>query len=153
MDPFPFVIDSSRFQTYLSKKLIDQLFASSSIKEEAMRRAFCIIWVLILATAGLAHAKVVTQGVSYQHQDMTFTGYLAYDDAVQGKRPGVLVVHEWWGLDEYAQKRAEKLAAMGYVAFAADMYGEGRVTQHPKEASERSWGHMKQFLDEVLRTK
>src|SRR5438477_8769830 len=66
---------------------------------------------------------------------MNFIGHLAWDDAVPGKRPGVLV-HEWWGLNDYARKRAEQLAALGFVAFAADMYGEGKVTTHPQEAGQ-----------------
>lgn len=63
-------------------------------------------------------------------------GYLAYDDALtaQGKRPGVLVIPEWWGLNDYAKGRARQLAGLGYVAFAADMYGGGRSTTDAKEA-------------------
>ena len=73
--------------------------------------------------------------MTYQHDGMTFKGVLAWDDKVQGKRPGVLVVHEFWGLNDYAKKRAQQLAELGYVAFACDMYGEGKVTEHPKEAA------------------
>ena len=61
-------------------------------------------------------------------------GYLAWDDAVAGKRPGVMVVHEWYGLNDYAKKRAEQLAALGYVVFAADMYGKGVLATTPEEA-------------------
>jgi dienelactone hydrolase len=61
-------------------------------------------------------------------------GTLAWDDAVSGKRPGVLVVHEFWGLNDYARHRAEQLAKMGYVALAADMYGDGKSSAHPEEA-------------------
>jgi dienelactone hydrolase len=103
-----------------------------------MKQMLLILWALVWAMAVPVHAKVITQRVPYEHQGMKFTGYLAYDDAVQESRPGVLVVHEWWGLNEYARYRAEKLAGEGYVAFALDMYGEGKVTQHPKEASEWS---------------
>ena len=81
-------------------------------------------------------AAVKTENVTYKVGDKTFKGLLAYDDAVKDKRPGILVVHEWWGLDNYAKKRAEQLAALGYVAFAADMYGNGKTTDHPKEAGE-----------------
>jgi dienelactone hydrolase len=103
-----------------------------------MKPMLLILLSLVWAMEAPAHAKVITQTVPYQHQGMKYTGYLAYDDAFQGKRPGVLVVHEWWGLNEYARYRAEKLAGIGYVAFALDMYGEGKVTQNPKEASEWS---------------
>src|SRR5512136_461402 len=97
-----------------------------------------VVWmVLVLLLLGtVAQAKVVTQPVPYQHENVTLEGYLAYDDSVKGKRPGVLVVHEWWGLNDYARKRAEQLAGMGYVAFAIDMYGKGKVTTHPQEAGE-----------------
>ena len=65
---------------------------------------------------------------------MKLTGYLAWDDAKTGKRPGVLVVHEIWGLNDYAKQRAEKLAALGYVAFACDMFGDGKTSTHPDDA-------------------
>jgi dienelactone hydrolase len=88
--------------------------------------------VLLLATS--AFGAVKTQEVRYTHNGTEFVGYLAYDDAIEGKRPGILVLHEWWGLNDYAKKRTEQLAEMGYVAFAADMYGKGQVTEHPQEA-------------------
>lgn len=84
--------------------------------------------------AGTAGAAVKTKEIEYEFDGMKFKGVLAFDDAVKEKRPGVLVFHEWWGLDDYAKKRAEQLAGLGYVAFAADMYGEGKVVDHPKEA-------------------
>jgi dienelactone hydrolase len=62
-------------------------------------------------------------------------GYLAFDDTITGKMPGVLIVHEWWGLNDYVRGRAEELARMGYMAFALDMYGKGKFTEHPEEAS------------------
>lgn len=72
--------------------------------------------------------------VSYQAGDMTLKGYIAYDANQQGKRPGVLVVHEWWGHNEYARNRAHMLARMGYTALALDMYGEGKQASHPEDA-------------------
>ena len=90
--------------------------------------------VIVLLTAGTVQAKLVTRQVAYTQDGVQLEGYLAYDDAVAGKRPGVLVVHEWWGLNDYVRGRAEKLAAMGYVAFALDMYGKGRETAHPDQA-------------------
>jgi dienelactone hydrolase len=80
-------------------------------------------------------AAVKTEAVNYKVGDTTFKGVIAYDDAIKGKRPGILVVHEFWGLDDYAKKRAEQLAGLGYVALAADMYGNAKTTEHPKEAS------------------
>ncbi|MCE9626187.1 MAG: dienelactone hydrolase family protein [Deltaproteobacteria bacterium] len=81
-----------------------------------------------------AHAEIKTQVVDYSYEGVTLKGYLAWDDAISGKRPGVMVVHEWWGLNDYARKRTEQLARLGYVAFAADMYGDGKSTTHPEEA-------------------
>jgi dienelactone hydrolase len=72
-------------------------------------------------------------------------GYLAYDENMKGKRPGVLVVHEWWDLNDYARKRARMLAELGYTALALDMYGEGKVAQHPADAGRFSSELMKNF--------
>lgn len=87
-----------------------------------------------LALAAFAQAEVRTKTIEYQVGDQTFQGYLAYDDSLDGARPGVLVFHEWWGLNEFAKQRAEQLAKLGYVAFAADMYGDGKVVTHPQDA-------------------
>ena len=92
----------------------------------------------VLAIASAASAEVKTKAVPYNHGDAALEGYLAWDDSLEGPRPAVLVVHEWWGLNDYAKKRTEQLAEMGYVAFALDMYGKGKVTQHPQEAQEWS---------------
>jgi len=69
---------------------------------------------------------------------MVLKGYLAYDDSIKTKRPGILVVHEWWGHNEYARKRARMLAELGYTAFAVDMYGEGKQAKHPDDAGKFS---------------
>ena len=89
-----------------------------------------MILTLILVTE--VQAKLVTKSVEYQQDGTVCQGYLAYDDAVKGKRPGVLVVPEWWGLNDFARHKAEQLAGLGYVALAADMYGQGRVTKDPR---------------------
>ena len=93
---------------------------------------------LTLATATSALAKVVGEEVSYQSNGTTLKGFLAYNTAVKGKRPGVLVVHEWWGHNEYARKRARMLAELGYVALAVDMYGDGKQAAHPEDAGKFS---------------
>src|SRR5208283_1342427 len=97
---------------------------------------FLTVFALLLGTTLSAEAAVQTKKVAYKHGALECQGFLAWDDAVQGPRPGVLVVHEWWGLNDYAKQRAEQLAKLGYIAFAADMYGEGKVAAHPKEAGE-----------------
>ena len=102
----------------------------------------------IVAAVGLAahgaDAAVKTQEIKYSADGKTVTGYIAYDDAVAGKRPGVIVVHEWWGHNAYARRRAELLAAQGYTAFALDMYGDGKQAGHPKDA--------KSFMMESMET-
>jgi dienelactone hydrolase len=92
-----------------------------------------ILFIIALAGAFAAEAKIVTQTVEYKQGDTTLEGYLAYDDAIAGKRPGVLVVHQWLGLTDYEKGRAEQLAALGYVAFCADIYGKG---VRPKDTAE-----------------
>jgi dienelactone hydrolase len=97
-------------------------------------KKIAVAFLAIAFTQSISEAAVKTETVSYKVGDKSYKGFLAFDDAVKGKRPGILVVHEFWGLDDYAKKRVEQLAGMGYVAFAADMYGDGKVTEHPKEA-------------------
>ncbi len=91
--------------------------------------------LIALAVAPLVNADIREQTVNYRAGDTELVGFLAWDDAIAGRRPGVLVVHEWWGLNDYARKRARMLAAEGYTALAVDMYGGGRSTEHPKEAT------------------
>lgn len=96
-------------------------------------------WIVALGTVMLmlswsVKAEVVSEVINYTDGDVQLSGHLYYDKSLKGKRPGVLVVHEWWGLNDYAKKRAEMLAELGYVAFAADMYGDRKVTKHAKDA-------------------
>jgi len=98
-------------------------------------------WVgVFFAIFAMSHleAKVVSKSVPYEQGGVKLVGFLAYDDARMDKRPGVLVVGEWWGLNDYAKHRALQLAAMGYVAFAADIYGDGFSTEDPAKARELS---------------
>jgi dienelactone hydrolase len=88
----------------------------------------------LLLFASSALAAVVGRDVDYPAGDTQMKGYLAYDDTVKGKRAGVLVVPEWWGVNDYARKRARMLAAEGYVALVVDMYGNGQTADNPKDA-------------------
>lgn len=81
--------------------------------------------VALTSVAQGAQAKVVTRNVDYRDGATTLQGYVAYDDAIKGKRPGVLIAHQWMGLSEYEKRRARMLAQLGYVAFALDIYGKG----------------------------
>ncbi|OCX19320.1 dienelactone hydrolase [Stutzerimonas xanthomarina] len=93
------------------------------------------LFSLLMAASVLAQAEIQTREIPYTAADGTrMVGYYAYDDAIEGQRPGVVVVHEWWGLNDYAKRRARDLAELGYSALAIDMYGEGKHTEHPKDA-------------------
>lgn len=99
---------------------------------------FPVLFLLLAALALPAQAKIVTRAVAYEQGGVQLEGWLAYDEqaAAAGARPGVLVVHEWWGLEGFAKERAEAVAALGYVAFAIDMYGAGVTADHPARAGE-----------------
>jgi dienelactone hydrolase len=98
-------------------------------------RAMTVIFVAAaLAMAGAARAGVRTRTVEYNQGGATLEGFLAWNDAQHGRRPGVLVVHQWMGLTDYERMRAEQLAGLGYVAFAADVYGKGVRPATPQEA-------------------
>jgi len=92
--------------------------------------------------AGGGGRKIHTEEVEYAAGGVKLKGYLAYDGSIKGTRPGVLVVHEWWGHNEYARKRARMLAELGYTALAVDMYGSGKKADHPDDAA--------RFMNEVL---
>lgn len=118
------------------------------MKGPPMRRAVILTVLLTLTAADRLPAEeaaphdVRTEVVSYRVGDVDLTGFLAYDARQAGKRPGVLVVHEWWGHNDYVRERAKMLARMGYTAFALDMYGDGKQAAHPADAQ--------RFMMEVL---
>ena len=101
-----------------------------------MRRTLTLLAALTLG--GTAAAEVKKVPVDYQFDGVTLKGELYYDEALPGKLPGVLVVHEWWGLNDHARTRATELAKLGYAAFACDMYGDGKVAEHPMDAAKMS---------------
>jgi len=105
------------------------------------------VFMLVLGITGVAAAepRILEKAVDYSAQRVAMKGYLAYDESITGKRPGVLVVHEWWGLNDYARKRARMLAALGYTALAVDMYGDGKQAMHPDDAKAFSSELMKNF--------
>ena len=89
--------------------------------------------LLTLGAALTAQAQIHTETIEYKQGDTVLEGYLAYDSSIKGKRPGVLIVHQWKGLTDYEKKRAEMLAKLGYNVFALDIYGKGI---RPKSAQE-----------------
>lgn len=98
-------------------------------------RSLLLAPVFALAFSTVAQAAIRTQVVEYKQGDTVLEGYLAYDDQVQGRRPGVMVVHEWTGINSYIRQRVQQLAQLGYVAFAADIYGKGIRPENPQEAA------------------
>lgn len=101
-----------------------------------MKFLAALLLALVIGTG--VQAEMVTKTIEYKDGDVTLEGFLAYDGSISGKRPGVLVVHEWTGLNDYARSRAQQLAELGYVAFALDMYGKGVRPANPQEASEQA---------------
>ncbi len=97
-----------------------------------VRSGFCSLALLFCTSLS---AEIQTQEIHYLHNNTPLKGYLSWDDSIEGKRPGVLVVHEWWGLNDYARERTRMLADLGYVAFAVDMYGKDQITKHPEQAN------------------
>lgn len=79
-------------------------------------------------------ANIQSQEINYSAAGVDMNGYIAWDDDIEGPRPGVLVVHEWWGNNDYARQRADMLAGLGYTGMAVDMYGEGKTADNPDEA-------------------
>jgi dienelactone hydrolase len=100
-----------------------------------MRRVRSAAMVIALvAAASTASAEIKTKVVDYTVGGTALQGFMAWDDASADKRPGVLVVHEWWGHNEHARNAARRLAEAGYVGFALDMYGKGKLATHPDDA-------------------
>jgi len=90
----------------------------------------------LLAIASAAWAAIKTEAVTYREGQAEAHSFIVYDDSLSGRQPGVLVVPEWWGLNDYPRMRAKMLAQLGYVAMAVDIYGDGKVTADPKQAGQ-----------------
>jgi dienelactone hydrolase len=102
------------------------------------RHVFSLLVLVSAAFTSAASAKIKTETILYKDGSAELEGFLAYDDSAKGLRPGVLVIHDWTGLQEYAKSRATQLAELGYVAFAADIYGKGVRPNEPKECAVQS---------------
>lgn len=82
-----------------------------------------------------AQAAIKEEPVTYKDGDTTMKGFIVYDDAKKGPRPGIVVVHEWWGVTKHTRAEARRFARQGYTAFVADMYGDAKSADNPKDAS------------------
>jgi dienelactone hydrolase len=111
--------------------------------------SFILFFFVCCAIFNTVNAAVVGKSTSYEVDGETMKGFIAYDDSITGSRPGVIVVHEWWGHNEYARKRAKMLAELGYTAIALDMYGEGRQASHPKDAGKMA-GEIRNNKDKMI---
>ncbi len=94
-----------------------------------------IIGTVLTLSLGAAQAAIKEEPVTYKDGDTTMKGMIVYDDASNARRPGIIVVHEWWGITRHVQEEARKLAGQGYAAFVADMYGDGKTADNPKDAN------------------
>jgi len=95
---------------------------------------YFIVFLSFLLSTTTAHAEIKKQTIEYKDGDTVMEGYFVYDDAIEGKRPGVVVVHDWMGFGPYANGRAEQLAQLGYAALAVDIYGKGVRPKNQDEA-------------------
>lgn len=102
----------------------------------------CLMTTIIFFTAcntadkkeEVKEPKFKEENISYSLDTVTMDGYVVYDENTEGQRPAVLVVHEWWGFNEYSKMRARELAKLGYIAMAVDMYGNGKIADNPTDA-------------------
>ena len=99
-----------------------------------MHARYGLVMAAVLLSQSPGNADVKTRELEYRQGETVLQGFIAWDDAARGKRPGVLVVHEWWGHNEHARNQARRLAEAGYVGLALDMFGKGKVATHPQDA-------------------
>lgn len=95
---------------------------------------FIIAFIMSCAQNQEQKTELTEQEVEYTSNGTIMKGFLVFDNKIEGKRPGVLVVHEWWGHNDYARRRARMLAELGYTVLALDMFGNGKKAQHPEDA-------------------
>ena len=100
--------------------------------------AFCTIAMITSANAAIRE-----EPVTYTDGEATMKGFVVYDDAIKAKRPGIVMVHEWWGITKHIHNEARNFAEQGYTAFIADMYGDAKTADNPKDAGALSSSVMK----------
>ncbi|MBS0525429.1 MAG: dienelactone hydrolase family protein [Proteobacteria bacterium] len=93
--------------------------------------------------AATANAEIQEKPVTYSDGTTTMKGFVVYDDAIKTKQPGIVMIHEWWGITPHIHNEAKKFAQQGYTAFIADMYGEAKTADNPKDAGALSSSVMK----------
>src|SRR3954471_14645229 len=103
-----------------------------------------ILTTFLVALALPAYAAIKEEPVTYKDGEATMKGFVVYDDAKKGKRPGIVLVHEWWGVTKHTHTEAQRFAQQGYTAFIADMYGDAKTADNPKDAT----GLMKSLMSD-----
>jgi len=106
-------------------------------------RAITLGALCAIAMITSANAAIREQPVTYTDGEATMKGFVVYDDAIKDKRPGIVMVHEWWGITKHIHNEARNFAEQGYTAFIADMYGDARTADNPKDAGALSSSVMK----------
>ena len=106
-------------------------------------RAFVLGALCAIAMVATAQAAIKEEPVTYTDGEATLKGFVVYDDAVTAKRPGIVMVHEWWGITKHMHNEARKFAQQGYTAFIADMYGDAKTADNPKDAGALAGSVMK----------
>lgn len=104
------------------------------IKKTVFYAIFPILLVMVLFTGRSSGASIKEETVTFKADGITMKGFVTWDENIKGKRPAVLVVPEWWGLNDYIKSRAKQLASLGYIAMGVDVYGEGKTAANPVEA-------------------
>jgi dienelactone hydrolase len=103
-----------------------------------MKKIVVITLAISFMSCFQSHAAIQTKIIEYEEGTTILEGFLAYDDAIEGERPGILVVHDWMGFGEWGNQKAEELAKAGYVALAVDIYGKGVRPKNADEASQQA---------------
>lgn len=110
------------------------------MKKQIISRSIIIVIIMLgissVGRSGNLAPNIKEETVSYSVNGVVYKGFIAYDDNIKGKRPAILVVPEWWGVNDYTRMRARKLAELGYIAMAADVFGDGKVATNPTEAQQ-----------------
>lgn len=146
-------IHNSLYRRAISRYYNDRPILAKPTKEDPMKYALLALAAAMISSNS-ARGAIHTETVKYKAGTIEAVGYLAYDDSKAGKRPGIVVVPEWWGMTDYPKHRAQQLAELGYVALAADMYGNGMTTDDPNQAGQWSGalrnGDRKELRDRIV---
>lgn len=109
------------------------------MKTKSLPQILIILFMITLTSVAISQpkpSKIKEETVTYTSDGIACKGYVAYDENIKGKLPVIMIIPEWWGLNDYPKMRAKQLAELGYLAFAVDMFGDGKIAVNPQEAQE-----------------